>query len=94
MQRGVAVGGDRVEFPAEHDVAGVAGPVEERDAVDIRSGSAANIARIGVMPTPPAMSSTRRPLSDGRERAVRSLGDDPGAGPQVGHRRRCGRRGP
>ena len=32
---------------------------------DIRLGSAANIARIGVMPTPPAMNSTRRPVSDG-----------------------------
>src|SRR5689334_24605913 len=30
-----------------------------------RSGSPANIARIGVMPTPPAIIRTRRPLSDG-----------------------------
>ena len=66
VQRGVPVGGDRVEFPAEHHVARMAGPVEQRDPVaGMRLGSEANIARIGVMPTPPAISSTRRPVTAG-----------------------------
>ena len=65
VQGGLPVGGDGVQLAAEDDVAGVAGPVEEGDPPDIRLGSAANMARIGVMPTPPAMNSTRRPVSAG-----------------------------
>jgi len=44
----------------------------------------ANMARIGVMPTPPAISSTRRPVSAGVN--APAFGDDAGARLEAGQR--------